>query len=224
MQFILIFTEGANTEPEYIKAFDIAIRGIDATLGQEIYRPEIIPLTLDGNQGHMKIVEKSKEKFEEWKYKEDSTYEYFEEDEDSIKKFIVCDYDRMHKNGIRIDELRHMADSEGYTLILTKPAFEYFLLLHFITEEDAIKIKPGEMESEINNQIKLLNENLPFPIGGYSKHEHSTLNCFSDLFTNRPVVIGRIISVGDGDGDGYEYFTEMPVLLKYIKDSYKSVQ
>jgi hypothetical protein len=218
MKFIVVCTEGLNSEPEYIETFcKLAIPSIP---GHVSAPPEIIILPLGGNQGHRAIIDKVNKKYQEWEKADNSIYEYFDPETDKVEKYLVCDYDNMHKKGIELKDFRRDVEAAGYDLILTKPGFELFLMLHFVSIEDAICMKPENFIDEINKKIELLNRELPpgVDISKYSKHERSASRCFGMLFSFRPNYIQKVLQLPMSVET--KYFSEMPRLLNSIIEGY----
>lgn len=93
--FLLVFTEGQNSEPAFINSLVRYLQSQQPTGARSSI--EVIPMPLDGNQGYSVsriggiITEHSNEYKAEWNDFDDQI---------AISKVLVCDYDNMEKYGI----------------------------------------------------------------------------------------------------------------------------
>ncbi len=191
MLVIAICTEGDNSEPAYIRALKTVFSGSVAQLDN--VGLQIVPVPLGGNAGHKKIFEKADEAIEYAKYHPDplnpDILSLVDENEDKIEKWIICDYDKMHKDCVDIGWLRDAAEKTGYRLVVNRPKFDFFVLLHFIGFAEAIKIKVADYDTKLQELVKKYNECRGFTdasrqalkLPKYSKKKHIAYDFFCKL-------------------------------------------
>lgn len=225
MLFVLICTEGDNSEPECLTALDAALK--NGQVPQEVVRfVEVLPIPLGGNQGHTKLVEKANKQVEIMEGDPDSLLHLaLSEDEAECDKWIVCDYDALDAADITLEELRQQASKAGYKLVINKPKFEYFVLCLLIGAKAANKVESGRYFIEINKRIDDLNEqnktqkgftdamNIPH----YSKKKYVTREFFGKLFSHNIELLDNLpAEYLDEDNQ----FTEMHGLISAIRSLY----
>jgi hypothetical protein len=223
--FVLICTEGDNSEPECLVALDASLK--NGQVPQEVVRfVEVLPIPLGGNQGHTKLVEKANEQVKIMEMDPDSLLHLaLAEVEAECDKWIVCDYDALDESKITLDELRDQASKAGYRLVVNKPKFEYFVLCLLIGTDAASKVEPGRYFVEINKQVDVLNErnktekgftdamNIPH----YSKKKYVTREFFGKLFSHNIELLDNLPDENSDEGD---QFTEMSRLINAIQSLY----
>jgi hypothetical protein len=222
MLFVLICTEGEVSEPEYLKAIGDSLRGQAPQLAAA--NVEVIPVPLGGNQGYNALIDKANQEIAAYFANPDNCIE----DSDTVEKWLVCDYDDIEKSGVNIDDIRKQALSDNFKLIINKPNFEFFLLLHFMMPEDAAKVKPKDYITEINSHIEAVNLSNKndkgftdsMKISPYSKKKYVARNCFGGLFTFNPELI-EVVAELDIDTSAGRY-SEMPELARRIKEIYQN--
>lgn len=225
MQFILICTEGKVTEPECIKALDITFKG--QVPQQNGLFVEVIPVPVGGNQGHVKLIQKSNEKVNELILDDDQPIS-FAEPGDEIDKWLVCDYDELDKSGINLEGLRKEALDNGYKLIVSKPNFEFFVLSILVGVAEARKVNPVNYKDAIDDAIKHLNarnaEEKNFSdammIPKYSKNRRKAEMFFSQLFIRNPDLAHALAEIVEIDYKGN--FSEVPTLVAALRSAYIS--
>lgn len=207
MRYILICTEGENSEPESVEQIDVALFGHYAGTTHT----EIMPIRLGGNQGYTELIKVANEKVSE------SILDEFVETGEQVDKYLICDYDDIEEKDITIEELRERAKNDGYILIVNKPNFEFFILLLLLPVEEAVKINSANYMQIINEQIKKLNYTAPAGIPNipkYGKKKHQAENCISKLLLLRPTILDEMCAL---EPDlAAECYSEMPILIKEL--------
>ena len=180
MRYILVYTEGQNSEPEFIQALNSAIFGNAAGNA----KLEVRPIPLAGNHGYNKLVERAQETAASHEIRQ-----YIDEN-DSVEEYLICDYDDMEDRNIGLADLRSEAEAAGFKLIVNMPCFEGFVLrwLMTILDEDIARIADFDKRSyiaEINKRIGILNKQNPqMPtIPKYGKHKFQGSRCFHGLMS-----------------------------------------
>jgi hypothetical protein len=225
MLFILICTEGDNSEPECLTALDTSLK--NGQVPQEVIKfVEVLPIPLGGNQGHVKLVAKANKQVGIMENDPDSLLHLaLSENEAECDKWIVCDYDALDDADITLEELRQQASKAGYKLVVNKPKFEYFVLCLLIGNDLACKIEPGHYSTEINKQIDALNDRNKnekgftdfMDIPHYSKKKYITREFFGKLFSYN---IELLDNLPDNHLEDDDQFTEMLDLIKAIRSLY----
>ena len=220
--FVLICTEGDNSEPECLTALDASLK--NGQVPQEVINfVEVLPIPLGGNQGHTRLVAKANEEIKIMEGDPGSLLHLaLSEDEAECDRWIVCDYDALDDADITLGELRQQASDAGYKLVVNKPKFEYFVLCLLIGADLASKVEPGQYFIEINKRIDALNErnrtekgftdamNIPH----YSKKKYVTREFFGKLFSNN---IELLDNLPDEHSDEEDQFTAMLELINAIR-------
>lgn len=105
---LLIFSEGKNTEPQYLKGFAMA-HG-NSLVRIEIVAPAGVPVTIVNSASEAKLrAARSKDSFSKY----DQVWAVFDRDE--------------HEN---VDQAMSIAKSRGINVAFSNPCFEVWLLLH----------------------------------------------------------------------------------------------
>lgn len=224
MLIVLVCTEGEVSEPAYIKALKSTYSG--QAPSAKLAAVEILPLPLGGNQGHVKLIETANEKVSQAETDQESILSLMEEyDDTECEKWLICDYDDMDKHGVEIDELRQKAEESGYHLVINKPNFEAFVLMHFISVDKIAKLDPKSYKGEINRQVDLLNtKNLEkgftktMLTPPYAKKKYHAETFFGSLLPQNIELINEVLLHKP------EYdktcFSEMPTIIARLKDIY----
>lgn len=224
MIFALICTEGDVSEPAYIRAISSALGGqAPRNISTNV---EILPIPLGGNQGHKNLLEVADRRIDEYAQSEDSLLGLVGL-EDSIEKWIIVDFDDMDTHGIDENELRADVESAGYTLVVSKPNFEFFVLASMTDLETATTAAAkNQVKSMINERIATLNEEdsrkgfskAALMPSKYSKKTYVAEKLFSLMLDRHPKLIKKAAELRvDVAADSY---TEMPVIVRRLLELY----
>lgn len=219
MLFILVCTEGNVSEPSYLEALSSALGGqAPHKTGAAL---ETIILPLGGNHGHNKIIQKAEEAIAKKEGDQNSILSLKGED-DTCEKWLLCDYDDMEEHGANIDALRQEAEKAGYTLIVSKPNFETFVLMHFLEPSEIAKIKPKDYVSVINSKVAELNKlneakgySDSMKIPPYSKKKYAAPKFFGLLLGDMELVEAVLSRNVDLSCNCY---SEMPKMIQRLKE------
>lgn len=225
MLVVAICTEGDNSEPAYIKALKLVFSGTAPQLDD--IGLQIVSVPLHGNQGHKKILEKADKAIEAEKTNTDPkapSILSLVEAEDEVEKWIICDFDKMNLAGVDIARLRSDAKVAGYELVVTRPNFEFFILLHFISFDEAVKIKPANYETKLNELIVQYNNSMGFNsplkqglrLPKYSKKKYIAPDLFCKLLNGD--LLERVANIPFDETS--EKFSEMPRVICRIREIY----
>lgn len=218
---LVICTEGENSEPAAIREFSIA------TTGQTYPEPDIIMVPLKGNRGHKRLFDVADAEIEELKQSASNSILSEISVDDIIEKWVICDYDKMERNGITEQEFRKLALEKDYKAVINKPNFEFFVLVFLTNFEYAIKIKPSDYESEINKAIQRINErNISekkfsslMKIPEYSKNKYAAEKFFGNLLNYNPELIDNFLGQDFYRCD--DCYSEMAIILRRIREIVK---
>lgn len=224
MLYVFVCTEGQSSELGYIKAL-INKHKSQVPLAKSALM-EVIPLSLDGNQGHTKLFDKANQKITSHMLGLYGVNDYLQPN-DKEEKWLICDYDNMDKNRITMDSLQKEAVMSGYKIIINKPNFEYFTLLNFLEPSKVINIKTKDFISEINKQVKIVNERnkIRFPntdcyvIPNYNKKIYCS-NLFFDRMLSFAPLANKIFTDSDTIIDSENRFSEMGKIINRVKKLY----
>lgn len=222
MIVLLICTEGVVSEPVYIRALTASLTGqLPASTSRNT---EVLPLPLGGNQGHVKLIETAEKTINDFV---SNSWVGLADKDDTIEKWIIVDYDDMHLRGVDVEQLRQDAGAVGYTLVVNKPNFEFFVLASLTGIEVASGYRQERHVSEINKCITSLNtenaqsrgftKGMMMPM--YSKKTHIASKLFGGLLGNHPEFATKAMSI-DVDTSA-PFYTEMPIIIRRINDLYK---
>jgi hypothetical protein len=186
---------------------------------------QILPLPLGGNQGHKKLIQAATAVIKEHCKNPDNLASIADEN-DSLEKWLIVDYDNMDQHGVDVDTLKQEAQSSGYTLIVNKPNFEFFVLAHFRNLDDIASIRPDQYVNHIGKSVKELNiKNIAergftkeMAIPPYSKKLHIANKFFGMLLDYHPELIDKLSSL-EVDTTKSQY-TEMSVIINRIREIY----
>ncbi|MFA0415788.1 RloB family protein [Vibrio renipiscarius] len=170
---IIISCEGSNTEPEYFTAIkDILSEHISSLIEIELVEKE------DGPSEPQDVLDNLQSYVEKYD---------FSKDHDSL--WLVCDREKVidRKTGSKgLLEVIPICEEKGYSMALTNPLFEFWLLMHIadiskyctkiLYENDKVNASRRYIDKELSN---ILEGN-----GGYSKK--------SGKFNRRIVTIDNI--------------------------------
>lgn len=218
MFVIVVCTEGENSEPNYIKALNAVLFGTAARIN---FNTEVVLIPLGGNQGHSKIFEKADREIAEHSRKGGNILSAIEPSDDvKIEKWLIVDYDKMEKNDISEPEFRKKAVEFGYNLIINKPNFEFFILCHFLSVGEAIKVAPKDLKKKINELIEAYNNKNGFNVQEksalrlpkYRKDRNTSNDLFWKLLDQNPGLIGKLAN--DIGGFTADRYSEMHKIIK----------
>lgn len=226
MLHLLICTEGEVSEPSYIFALQKAIAS--QAPRQHTFDVEVIPIPLKGNHGHRKIVQRAEQLIAAYCADPDSLVSI--DDAPQIEKWLICDFDKMDRRGVNLDSLRQEAKQYGYEgLIINKPNFEFFVLLHFLPLKDAKAVKINRYQLVINEAISVLNQRniadkgfstaMNVPRYSHPKNRHAAERFFGALLLNNPELIDFVIKNGGKPTDAR--FSAMPLLIKRLRQIFE---
>jgi hypothetical protein len=191
MHYVIICTEGEVSEPAYLNALKLAVLGQTPGYETKVF---IVTLPIGGNADHGEKLMMATDVAVEKCIQEELCF--YDEDQDELEKWIVCDYD----NAADINGMRQLAAERGYRLAVSKPMFEYFILLHFLDVNEAKYVKPRDYERVINEQIDIINEKngwdkiRQLTIPHYSKNRFQAKACIEKLLCQMPMLVERIAS------------------------------
>ncbi len=185
---------------------------------------EVLPLPLGGNHGHARLVATANEVVAT--YSRDGVIS-LAGDEDVIERWIVVDHDDMEKYGVTPEQLREEAQSAGFTLIINKPNFEFFVLAVLSDLDTALTTSKEQFKSKINTLIKSLNESDESQKGfskemfmpKYSKKRHVAEKLFGRMLGYHPELIEKMNSLEVNTRA--EKYSEMPRVTQRITELYK---
>lgn len=194
---MLICTEGVVSEPALIQALKSTTVGqAPVSISSNV---EILPLPLGGNHGHAKLVEVANKVVAE--YSKDGVIT-LAGDDDTIEKWIIVDHDDMEKHGVSPSELREEAKKAGFTLVISKPNFEFFVLATLSDLETAKATNKDQFESKINSRIEALNEinkkkgfGKEMLLPKYSKKKYPSEKLFGLLLNHHPELVEKMTSL-----------------------------
>lgn len=223
MIFVLICTEGKVSEPAYLKALSSTLSGqAPRNISTNV---EVLPIPLGGNHGHKKLISIADAVVERHSKNENSLLSLVTV-EDTVEKWIIVDHDDMEKHGISVDELRRVAQEAGYTLIINKPKFEFFVLASLSDCAAAAAVDKSQYTAQINMHVKSLNEQdiqkgftKDMLMPKYTKKRFPAEKLFSMMLANHPELIDAALALDvDPTADCY---TEMPIIMRRIVNLYK---
>lgn len=215
MLYLVIAVEGVS-EKNLIEEYVYSLLG--QTPGG-YRRIEIVPFSVGGNHGYTKLV-KTANSFVKT-YRNDPWHCI--EPDDVIEKWLVFDYDDIEEKDITLEELKKQAAESGFTCVVSKPNFEFFILSILGGYEYAVKINPDNYIGEINSLINKLNEKDvlekewftdAMKIIPYSKRTYQSGKCFAGILQQHPELFEKILE--ENDSVKGERYSEMPNLLKRI--------
>ncbi len=151
---VIISCEGRNTEPEYFKAIKTKLSEHISSLVQV----DIVPKD-DDNSAPQAVLDNLDSYIKE-KYNYQSDYD---------KMWIVCDREKVDSRKRHINEIIPICAEKGYSLAITNPLFELWLLLHIIdiNEYDKEILYKNE---PISNKRKFLDKELSLKlVNGFNK-------------------------------------------------------
>lgn len=218
MLFILLCTEGEVTEPEYLNALIDAIKGQSPQSGDNSI--DILSVPLGGNQGHAKLVQCAEEQVQQLENDKDSLVHYADPS-DTKEKWLICDYDELDESKTTLESLQNECVEHGYTLVINKPNFEYFVLALLGGWKLADETRKSHYETEINRQIDLLNTKNKnekgfsdtMKIPPYSKKRYVAREIFSRIMHYNPELIYDISENAEAIDASYSH---MPKLINRL--------
>lgn len=217
MRYLLVVVEGV-TEKNLIETF------LKTTIGQAPGRYgaiEVVPLSLDGNQGHAKLVEKAEECVDKYLNDPENCYEA---DNDEIEKWLVFDFDNLNERGLTLENIIAEAERNSFECIVSKPNIEFYILTILGGEELACVTKVSQYERKINELIEEKNKKEkeeqgglgePLNIPRYGKQEYLSRDCLWMIFVRFPAEVKKTYDLAS---EGKEKYSQMPRLLKRIEE------
>ncbi len=222
MLFVLVCTEGDVSEPACIDELHKALKGQRPQSGDTFV--EIVTIPLGGNQGHKKIISKAEHEIELASQDSERLISFAEED-DERQKWLICDHDKMDQAGIVLQDFRKQVAAAGYTLVMNKPNFEFFVVALLSGVDAARAVKQKDYADVIEREIGALNQrnreekgfsdNMMIP--PYSKKRYVSIDFFGKLMHYHPELLHGLAEVEASDSDN---FTDMPKLINALKAIY----
>ena len=223
MLYLAICTEGENSEPAFINELDRIFSG--QSINQSGASVAVVSVPLNGVHGHNKIIEAANEALDlDLQKRIDGPLSDFSSENDSLEKWLICDYDYMKKHGVNLDNFREKVAEAGYELVLNRPNFEFFVLAVLADIDIALNEPPSNYETAINNAVDSVNaankvnkgfyEGMCIP--KYSKKRHAVPLFFGKLLDYSPELIDRFCNLEfDLSSD---HFSEMSKIINRIKE------
>lgn len=219
MIVLAVCTEGENSEPNYIEALKSVLFGTTPGGNTAV---EVVTVPLNGNHGFKKIFKKAEAELELKTQDSRNILSVLGED-DEMEKWLIIDYDKMHKYGVSEEWLRGEAVKNEYALAINRPNFEFFVLAHFMPVTEAARVATKNLKDAINDKISDYNSRR-----GFDKDEFSALRLpkyskgsfqSKDLFWKLLDQNIDLLDVFD-EGRCYcdsEHYTEMWKIIERIK-------
>lgn len=222
MLFVLVCTEGEVSEPACIDELHRSLKTQRPQSGDVFV--EILTIPLGGNQGHRKIIDKAERQIAITAQDPERLLS-LAQDEDEQVKWLICDHDKMDEAGVDIQEFRQQVEAAGFTLVMNKPNFEFFVVALLVGIEAAQMLKPKEYADVIQREIESLNERNrsekgfgdAMMIPPYSKKKYVSVDFFAKLLSYHPELLHSLPEV---EIDNNTNFTEMPRLINALKKIY----
>lgn len=210
MEIVIVCTEGESTETAMINAVTDYFQAQTATN----VKAQVIPLSTEGNQGHVHLVEKANQAVNDY------IRSLPESEEIRIReKYLMCDYDKMNEHGIALENLRRKCDDNEFALIVSNPDIEYFVARHFFDAEELTEVTAGpKMIEKINEGIKEYNSRADtfMKLPKYGKRKKMANDFFSALYNYDPTFLDIAKNISTVASNGR--YTEVPVLLAELYD------
>lgn len=221
MLYLAICTEGENSEPAFIKELDRVFSG--QSINQSGASVAVVPVPLNGVQGHNRIIEAANEALDLGLQKRtDGSLSDFSTG-DNLERWLICDYDYMEKHGVVLEDFKEMVREAGYNLVINRPNFEFFVLALLAGAEAAIAESPSNYENAINaaaEAINISNAKKDFSDGmmipKYSKRHYAAPNFFGKLFDFNRELIEDFCKINFDDSS--ERFSDMSKIINRIKE------
>ncbi len=148
------------------------------------------------------------------------------DDAPQIEKWLICDFDKMDRRGVDLDSLRQEAKQYGYEgLIINKPNFEFFVLLHFLPFGEAQSVEINRYQAVTDEAVSSLNQRniadkgfsaaMSVPRYSHVKNRYAAERFFGTLLLNNPELIDFVIKNGGKHADAR--FSDMPLLIKRLR-------
>ena len=220
MIVLAVCTEGKNSEPNYIEALKNVLLGTAPGGNTAV---EVVTVPLGGNHGFKKIFEKANAELELKTQDPRNILSVLEED-DELEKWMVVDYDKMHKYGVSEEWMRDEAVRKGFVLVINKPNFEFFVLMHFVSVPEVAEIATKDLKDTINDRISDYNSQRGFNkdefsalrLPKYSKGSFQSKDLFWRLLDQNMDLLG-IFDEERCHCDN-EHYTEMWKIIKRMKE------
>lgn len=219
MIVLAVCTEGESSEPNYISALRGVLFGTRPAGGVAV---EVVTVPLGGNHGFRKIFEKADDELSLRAKNAQDVLSVLDEG-DKIEKWLVVDYDKMYRHGIEEEWLRREAIEKEYRLVMNKPNFEFFVLMHFVPVGEAASVAMKDLKFRINDEIDDYNSRRGFNrseysalrLPSYSKNNFQTRDLFGKLLDQNTGILDRF-----GEESCYydkNHYTEMWKIIERIK-------
>lgn len=140
--YVAIVTEGCQEEIQYINGINKAIVNIDEMpfrliCVNDLIDNEIIRKTYSNPLQRLRVLI-------EWRNECERKYGANPQDED----WLICDRDNSSFSDSQYDELLKEAGREKFKVIVSNPAFQIWLLFHFVSDITALNLDTKDKSSE----------------------------------------------------------------------------
>lgn len=221
MLYLAVCTEGENSEPAFIRELDRVLDGQSTNQGDTSVA--VIPVPLNGVHGHNKIIEAANAALDiDLQKKTDGPLSDFS-NEDILERWLICDYDYMEKHGVIFEEFKKMIHEAGYSLVINRPNFEFFVLTLLAGLETAIAESPSNYMNAINIAAKDINASNTkkgfsdgMMIPKYSKRCYAIPIFFGKLFDYNRELIDKFCKIRFDDSS--KRFSDMSKIINRIKE------
>lgn len=221
MLYLAVCTEGENSEPAFIRELDRVLDGQSTNQGDTSVA--VIPVPLNGVHGHNKIIEAANAALDiDLQKKTDGPLSDFSS-VDILERWLICDYDYMEKHGVIFEEFKKMIHEAGYSLVINRPNFEFFVLALLAGLETAIAESPSNYMNAINIAAKTINSsNIKkgfsdgMMIPRYSKKCYAIPIFFGKLFDYNRELIDKFCQIRFYDSS--KRFSDMSKIINRIKE------
>jgi hypothetical protein len=223
MLYLVVCTEGENSEPAFIEELDRISRG--QSINEDGVDVSVVTISLKGIHGHTKIIEAANAALDfDSQKKTDGPLSDFSCEDDSLEKWLICDYYYMEKHGVDLGDFRKKVAEAGYELVLNRPNFEFFVLAVLTDVDSASNEQPSNYEIAINNAVDSVNAanriNKGFYDGmripKYSKKHHAVPLFFGKLLDYSPELIDKFCTLKFDPS--LDRFSEMSRIIKRIRE------
>lgn len=221
MLYLVICTEGENSEPAFIGELDRIFSG--QSVNQSSTSVTVVPVPLNGVHGHSKIIEAANEALDLGPQKRTNGPLSDFADGDNLERWLICDYDYMKKHGVILEEFEKMVCEAGYNLIVNRPNFEFFVLALLVGQDAAIVESPSNYENAINIATKAINASNAekgfsdgMMIPKYSKRRYAVPTFFGKLLDYNQELISEFCKIKFDNAS--EHFTDMAKIINRIRE------
>jgi len=168
-KIVIISCEGQNTEPQYFRTIKNKLNisvliEIDIVPRDNKSAPKYV---LSGLQEHIE---------DKYGYKKD--YD---------QMWLVLDREKVVARKTEILEILPKCEEKGFSIALTNPAFEFWLLLHIVDitnyNEDVLF-----QNNKVSGKKRYLDQKLSEILGGYNKTSETTENAMKTIVTKENII------------------------------------